>query len=389
MRILEITAFSAGFCGVWMRVKQEAELLTKKGNEVYVFSSNIKRGLGKIEYASAFDRIGKVNIQRFKPFGSFGENTFFWNFKKQALKLKPDIIICHAYRQYYSTKALKIARKLEIPCIIVTHAPFLEKKLRGPFANILIWIYDTLIGKKILNEYSKVFTISRWEESYLLKLGLKKKKIIYMPNGIPEEFFKIKPKRKKIKKYKEILFLSRISPIKHVECLIKSFDRVLKKEKNIILNLVGPSEEDYKGKIEKLISKLGLEKKIIFSGPIYNLKEKIEIFDNAEIYVLPSKREGIPQSIIEAMSREKIVISSNNEGGKELIQDKKTGYLFEIGNEQQLAEKILIALEETKENKKIAKEAKKFAKRFSWKKIINRMEVVLKKELKNNNAYKR
>ena len=45
-KILEITAFSAGICGLWMRVLAESKLLAKK-HDVYVFSSNIKRGSGK------------------------------------------------------------------------------------------------------------------------------------------------------------------------------------------------------------------------------------------------------------------------------------------------------------------------------------------------------
>ena len=51
MKILELTAFSSGICGVWVRTLQEAKLLTKKGHEVHVFSSSITRGTGEIELA--------------------------------------------------------------------------------------------------------------------------------------------------------------------------------------------------------------------------------------------------------------------------------------------------------------------------------------------------
>src|SRR3989344_4059371 len=198
MRILEITAFSAGICGVWTRVLSEASLLAKK-HDVYVFSSNILRGKGSLETAKLHEKINNVKIYRFPTYGHFGQNTFFWNYKQEALKLKPDLIITHAYRQYYSTLALKIARKLKIPCFLVTHAPFLDKKLRNWQLNLAVFLYDNLIGKRILNKYDKIIAITQWEIPYLLNLGARKEKICYIPNGIPDEFFS------KIKKGEGIL----------------------------------------------------------------------------------------------------------------------------------------------------------------------------------------
>ena len=383
MKILEITAFSSGICGLWARVSAESEILANKKHEVNVFSSNIKRGSGKIEYAPEFEEKNKVKITRFKTNGSFGQNTFFWNYEKKALKLRPDIIIVHAYRQYYSTKALKVAKRLKIPCILVTHAPFLDKNLRNWKLNLVVFFYDNLIGRRILNKYSKIFAITKWEIPYLKNLGMKKEKIIYVPNGIPEEFLKTKIPKTTNNKQQQILFLGRIAPIKDIETLLKGFKLALEKNSKISLKFVGPIEENYGVKINNLIKDLKLEN-IIFSKPIYNLKKKIKLIDNSDIFILPSKREGMPQSLIEAMAREKIVISSKNDGGKELVQDNKNGYLFNIGNEKQLAKKICEALKDNKKNNQIRKNAKKSVKKFSWKKLGNKIEEILKEQISKN-----
>lgn len=382
MKILEISPFSSGFCGLWARVSEEAKLLSEKGHEVFVFSSNIKRGSGKIQYASSFEKIGKVNIKRFKTKGQFGENTFFWDYKKEALNLKPDIIITHAYRQYYSTIALKIAEKLNIPCILVTHAPFLEKHLRNWKLNLMVFIYDNFVGKKILNKYSKIFTITKWEENILKKFGVKDDKLVYVPNGIPEEFFRTKIPKNKLNN--KLLFLGRLAPIKDIEVLIKAFKICSNKNKNLSLDFVGPVEEDYGKKIKTLVRKLNLEDKITFRKPVYDLKEKIKFIDSCDIFILPSKREAMPQALIEAMAREKIVISSNTEGGKEIIQDNKNGYLFEIGKETQLADKILLAFEKNKLNKKIMKNARESVKQFSWNVLADKIEGIIKEETNVN-----
>jgi len=407
LKILEITAFSAGFCGVWTRVLAESNLLARK-HDVYVFSSNVSRGTDK-ECASSHEKIGNVKISRFPAKFNFGQNTYFWNFDKQALKLKPDIIISHAYRQYYSTHALKIARKLRIPCFLVTHAPFLDKKLRNWKLNLAVFFYDNFIGKRIINKYKKIISITNWEIPYLLELGAKKSNIVHIPNGIPEEFFKIKKTiehhvikgevckaplflgcseiRKSVRisdikikkpgnKIRKILFLGRIAPIKDIETLIKAFNLVLSKRKDVQLDLVGPVEEDYKEIINSLIKKLQI--KINFLGPVYDLKEKIKILDSADVFVLPSRREGMPQALIEAMSRKKIVISSRTDGGKEIIQDGKNGFLFDIGSEKQLAEKLLFSLDDKNKVmlKKIEENALRSVKQFSWNNLIKKIEKI-------------
>ena len=389
MKILEITAFSSGICGLWSRVNKEAQLLKEKGHEVFVFSSNIKRGLGKIEYAPDYEIKNGVKIKRFKPYCGFGENTFFWSYSTEALKLKPDLIISHAYRQYYSTIALKVARRLNIPCILVTHAPFLDKNLRDFKLNLAVLIYDNFIGKRILNKYSKIFTITNWEIPYLLNLGVKRDKIVYSPNGIPKEFFRANKIKNKKTKFKNILFLGRIAPIKDVETLLNSFKLALKKENNLILNLVGPVEEGYGKKIKLLIKKLNIKDKVIFHKPVYDLQDKISIIDNSDIFILSSKREGMPQSLIEAMSRGKVVISSKTDGGKEIVKDGENGYLFDIGDEVQLSKNILESIKENKKNESIKKNARKTVEQFSWDKLINKIDgIIQNQKISYNNPYK-
>lgn len=375
MKILEITAFSAGVCGVWTRVKQEALELSKKGHEVFVFSSNITRGCGsKNALAKSFEKIEGVKIYRFQPKGSFGENTFFWNFEKMAERIKPDIIITHAYRQYYSTIALKVAEKMNIPCILVTHAPFLEKKLRNWKLNLAVSLYDNLIGKKILGRYSKILAITKWEYPFLKALNVKKDNVVYIPNGIPDEFFKrIAEPKNKIKK---IIFLGRIAPIKDIETLIRAFS-IINAHGNAELELIGPVEKSYEPAIKSLIKKLGITVKI--SGPVYDLKKKISALDSADIFVLPSKREAMPQALIEAMARGKLVITSDTDGGKEIVADMKTGLMFRIGDENQLAEKLKFALgaKNKKAVARIRKSAAAYVRQFAWKCIINRIEGVI------------
>ena len=231
------------------------------------------------------------------------------------------------------------------------------------FQTILVFLYDFFIGEKKINDFDKVISIAKWEEPYLEKLGVKKEKIVYIPNGIPDEFFEIKTK-----KGKNILFLGRISPVKNLEILIKAM-----KKTNLQLDIIGPVEKDYKERLERLVKTLNLSN-ISFKPPIYNLKEKIFLIDNYEIFVLPSKREAMPQSLIETMAREKIVISSDNTGSKEIINNNNNGFLFQIGNKEELSNiiKNIQSLNES-EKKQIKIQARRTSEKFKWSKLINKL----------------
>ncbi|MEK6850865.1 MAG: glycosyltransferase family 4 protein [Nanoarchaeota archaeon] len=374
MKILELCHYSAGVCGVWSRVREESSRLVKKGYKVTVFSSNHIKSSDAI--APNKDSLNGIEIKRFKAKKLGGESFMYWNFVKEAVDMQPDIIIAHNYRQIHTTKALKVARILrkkgkKVKVFLVTHAPFVEGNITRSFiAKIAVKLYDSLIGRATINKFDKVITISNWELPYLYNIGLEKNKVEYIPNGIPEQFFTQKAAKEK----NIILFFARISPKKKVETLVEAIPYL--KNKDIKIEIVGPREKDYFDKIKHLIKKLRVEKRIIISQPIYYLNKKIEKIDSCKVFVLPSRVEGMPQSLIEALARGKIVIGSDSIAIRDLIKDGKNGFLFEFDNPRDLARKIDISLKA--KNQKIKKNAKIFVKQFSWDKIIDKIEKLIR-----------
>src|SRR3989338_4103696 len=300
VKILELCHFSAGGCGVWQRAKQESIELVKRGYEVRVFSSNAVKGSNKI--ASKNETVDGVKITRF-PYKKLGGESFMsWNFEDEALTYKPDVIITHNYRHLHTTKALKIAKKLKsegkrCKVFLVTHAPFVEGDITRSFiSKSIVKFYDMFIGPRTLNKFDKIIAISKWEVPYLLNAGAKREKLIYIPNGIPEEFFT----QKKSKEQNKILFLGRIAPKKKLETLISAVPFL--EDKDVIIEIVGPQEKEYCNMLKRLINKLKAGNGVKFSEPIYDLKNKIKKLDSCRIFVLPSRVEGMPQSLIEAMA---------------------------------------------------------------------------------------
>lgn len=363
MKIVYLCEFSAGADGVWNRIYNIAKYLAKK-YDVYVLSSNIIKGIEK--EAKPFEIIDNIKIYRFPAYLRIGENTLFWKFERKVKELKPDIIHAHVFRHPHSTFAPQISNRINANCFLTTHAPFVEKRLRTKILNIAVTLYDKFLAKKILNSYRKVIAITKWEIPLLLRLGCKRSKISYIPNGFPKEFLKEKIKFSN-KKIRTIIFLGRIAPIKNLELLLESFKNILDKGYKAKLKVVGPIEKGYELSFLRLIKKLKLNKKIELVGAIYDLKKKISILRNADIFVLPSRREASPISLLEAMASGLVVISSNTLGAREFLEEGKNGFIF--NNADELTEKLIYCIENYSKLKSIKNEARKSVKSLNWDKI--------------------
>ena len=353
MKILQICNFSSGVSGVWTRVFEESKEFIKKGYKVYVFSSDEKEN-GEKELSTQEIKEG-IDITRF-PIKRKKGYALWFNFNKEALQLKPDIIICHGLRKPYLGSAIKIAKKIGSKCFLITHAPFVDKGLRDWKLNLVIKLYDLFCGKKIMNFFDKVIAICKWEKDNLLNLGCEEDRIVYIPNSLSEAFFN----QEKIPEEKNrILYLGRVHPVKNLEVLIDACKLL-----HIQPLIVGPVEEGYNLEVD-------------IKEPIYDVKKKIKLIDSAEIFVSPSKKESLPFGLLEAMARGKIVVATNTMGGKELIEDEKNGFLFNIGDSEGLRV-ILNKIREmsNEEKNKIREEAMRTSEEFRVSKIINKWDEI-------------
>lgn len=375
-KILELCPFSDGICGVWARVKQESEYLSKAGYRVQVMSSNITKGSKDI--AEDYDVIpGKefdndtedVEIFRYPATKLGGESFMNWLKGKvidKAIEYEPDVIIAHNYRHLHTTAAITIAKKLrakgkECKVFLVTHAPFVEgNTTRSIISALVVNLYDKFLGGNVLNEFDRVITITDWENKYLDEIGCYQDKRAMIPNGLPKEFFE-QPLSEEINN--SVLFLGRVSSIKKIETIIEA----AKALPEINFSVVGPIEEDYMKELSKVY--IDMPKNITFYGPVMDINKKIEIIDKHKIMVLPSAREAMPQVLLEGMARGKIVIASNTEGAREIIDDKNDGFIFEIGNSEELA---CLIKENILNQEHISMNAMKKAKNYYWGQLVGK-----------------
>jgi len=353
LTILEVCPYSAGICGVFSRVLTEATAFKEMGHKVIIFSSNATKGSKDI--APENDELNGIRIRRIKFRKLGGESFMNWDSKwiKEAADLNPDIIITHNYRHLHTTDCLEIKKELVkrskfCPVVLVTHAPFVkDNATRGFLAKMAVKFYDKFIGPSTLYQFDAVINICNWEVPYLLKLGIDKNKIHYIPNVIPNIYFS-SPAVPPINN--TALFLGRVAPVKNIEFIYE----LAKIMPNFNFSVVGPIEESYIAALSKKYPVAPAN--ITYYGAVYDALKKINVYDLHKYFILPSIREAMPQAPMEAMARGRIVISSNTDGAREIILQGQTGFICENNSPEEardyirLSEKIPLDQNKIKES---------------------------------------
>ncbi len=134
-----------------------------------------------------------------------------------------------------------------------------------------------------------------------------------------------------------VLFLARVSPEKGAHYLIEAYKRLNTDKKLVIAGGAGYAE----GYMEELKALAGGDENIIFTGFVTG-DELTELYSNCLFYVLPSDSEGMPMSILEAMSYGKICLTSDIKESTQLTGEY--GFSFRKGDADDLKDKLEILL---------------------------------------------
>lgn len=309
-------------------------------------------------------------IKQKKPFSFFILPTIY-TLKRIISKLDPDIIHVHETCPPYSSAAYLFVKKY--PVVLTIHNLLSqESEFHSFITNLLTVRHEKLMLSKIQN-----FIVCSPQIKDIV-CRITRSKVYMIPNGIDVNF-----KREKILNEKQnnvILYVGRLLRRKGVDLLINAIPIIIKKIPDIKLIIVGsgPEEENLKN----LAKKRGLEKIIQFEGFVSEEK-KFAFLDIADIFVLPSLSEPFGIAILEAMACGKPVIGSNVGGIPFIIENEKTGFLFESQNVCELAEKIIILLNEKELRDRMGKAGHEKAMEFSWNNIAKETVEVYNKIMSN------
>jgi len=335
-----------------------AKHLAKK-HEVYVITS-IDKGLPKESTEVGF------YVHRFKTSNIPIIRTVLYYIKSFFIirEINPDIV--HVQTIFLALSGLLVKKFLHKPYIVY-----------GRGSDVYFsWRFKNLISKPILKNADAVIALTGDMKREIR--GICNRDVFIIPNGIDLERFENLSKedlrnKLEIKEENIILFVGTLRLVKGVRYLIEAMKTITDKNKNSRLFIVGDGEE--RKYLEDLVRNLSLEKCVTFIGKVPN-DEIPKYMAASDVFVLPSLSEGFPVTVVEAMASGLPIVATTIRGLPEIIKDGKNGFLVEPKNPEQIAEKVLLLLENDELRERISEKNKEKAKGYSWEAVIEKLERV-------------
>lgn len=223
-----------------------------------------------------------------------------------------------------------------------------------------------MLGEKNAVRYAdEIIVLSRGVQQYFSDTY--GRKTVYIPNGVnrPEILpAKLIKEKYGLEKDSYILFLGRLVPEKGIQYLIQAFKQIDTDKKLVIAGGSSDSDE-FMQEITKLAAD---DHRILFTGFVQG-QMLAELYSNAYIYCLPSDLEGMPLSLLEAMSYGNCCLTSDIAECAEVVEDKAV--LFEKGNIaalQRILEELCQHPEMVKQYKKEA--ADFICNKYNWDTVV-------------------
>lgn len=309
MKIVYIITRSDVLGGASVHLLDLAKGMLLKGHQVHILVG----GTGAFTEALEKENIGYTALTHLKRELSVQDEVLgYLEIKKQLKHLKPDIVHCH------STKAGLLgrlaAKSLKLPVVFTAHG----------------WAFTDGVGAKKQKIYTSIerglsklsdaiITVSEYDRQHGFKHNVGTHQLVTtIHNGVPDI---IKPTNNTPNAIPKLIMVARFEEQKDQYFLINTLAD-LPKNLDWQLDLIGDGPNLQKCK--DLTHKKQLDDKIVFHGQSFKVQE---FLNEADIFVLISKYEGFPLTILEAMRASLPIIASDVGGVKESVT-AQNGFLI-------------------------------------------------------------
>ena len=234
-----------------------------------------------------------------------------------------DILHIHSHLYFSSNLAAVFGRHHEIPVVLTNHGLVSQTAPR--------WIqrlYNPTVGTFTFETADRILCYTETDKQRLHQRGIDTE-ISVVPNGIDCSWFEPSDDEPD----DQLLFVGRLKEGKGPQYLLEAFGELASDYPAYSLQLVGdgPLRED----LERQASALGIADRVEFRGEVPN-DELPALYADSRAFVLPSRSEGLPRTVLEAMACGRPVVTSDLPQLRPLVED--VGYTFETGSVAGLAD---------------------------------------------------
>lgn len=264
--------------------------------------------------------------------------------------------------------------------LILTHFPTMRATTLGPVLYKLKNIAYHLVIKTAIKRAKYIVTVSNFTKNDIIdkfKVNNSKIKVIYegianLAMGRDNLFTKSLDQKEVLHEFHinhdYLLYVGNAYPHKNLEILIRVFSKLLERNKNLRLILVGKHDYFY-NRIMNYARSLNLWQEgninnpVIFTGYVSDIQLDI-LYKNAKAYIFPSLYEGFGLPPLEAIARGCLVLSSNRSSLPEILG--AGAIYFDPENEENLLEKIENVLDNEELKRRVLLEGKQLIKKYNW-----------------------
>lgn len=345
--------------GAEVHLHEVFERIARMGHEVTLFCS-------RFDGAPAEEDLNGIHITREggrSLFNYLVPRKYFSTFKQQRF----DLIIDDMNKIPFYTPLY-----VKEPLLGVTHHLFGKSIFVEASFPIASYVY--LTERAALPMYKRLHFIVGSPSTYheMLNSGFREERTHLINYGVAHESFKQTGAPKS--PVPLIGMLGRLKKYKSVDHLLEAFVIVRQQIPNAQLLIVGDGDD--KPRLMSIARELRISDSVTFTGFVSE-EEKIRYLNELHIAVNTSAKEGWGLTVIEANACGTPTVSSNVQGLRDAVVDGETGMLYEYGDREQLAEKILLLLRDEHLRERLALNAIQWAKKFDWNIAANQtMEVI-------------
>ncbi len=313
-----------------------APALAEQGADVTVVTSDIRNVL---DFASPVPVV-RLPTSRIRCLGT---TIYMRSLRKWLITNRPDIIYVSMLK-HDAYVAVGVGQKLGIPVV-------LRPEGAGDTGD-LAWQkwgrFGSRIGKRC-KQADAFVAISPAIHAELLAEGYDKARIHNLPNGVP-----VPEKAWEPKNSGRAVFVGRLAPEKNLETLLDAWQIVLKNHRGSSLLLIGEGPE--KSKLEAKAKSLEFDGGTVqFLGALADPKHWLR---TADLFVLPSKEEGMSIALLEAMALGMPIVASDIPGNHRLLTHEVHGRLASPESPLAIAAAIMAQWAEPEIAVKMAAEAR-------------------------------
>lgn len=264
--------------------------------------------------------------------------------------------------------------KTNLPTITTVHTPMKtdtsKVELVNPFSVAVKFQgkVSCLIESKLFKISHKITSVASSVSQELSEYGLNPDDVEVIGNGVKENLF-CPVKRKADEKY--ILYTGRLSYRKGLFDFIECGINICSRYPGVNFKLTGKGS--LFEKLNKIVQESGYEDRFEFLGHVEKSK-LIELYQNATIFVLPSHYEGLPTTLLEAMSCGLPVVATAVSGNLDVIESGKNGILVPIKSPDKMAEAVSSLLDDENLRTELGIAARNtIEEKFTWDAISNKI----------------